>query len=227
MQNYRKSNNKIISLFGDIIKPSFFAILFSIMYGVIIAIILLNLPIAEKISILIFSKTEFYQTVIITPFVEEFLKFFGYGIIFLINVKTLTEKAKLKFRYNSNEEFIVKNAFWMSLTIGLVFGILEGIIHNIFLNKPLIEVLPHAVTHIIFIIIPVILWMTYRKNIILFLPFAIFLHFINNLRYEFADSLFYIHPISILIVGITLIVTVLLFFKKFKMNFKDKKIAFK
>ena len=186
------------------IKPSLFAIFASVLFTLFIVIILRDFAISMYISVILFGSTGIVYNVIVTPIVEEILKFVGYGYIFLIDFKRISTRKKIRFNYESNHEFIIRNILWMAVVIGITFGVIEGILYYLDTNKPLIEILPHASIHVMFIVTPIMWWFIFRKKILFFLPVAIIMHMLSNLRYATTDL--DIYPIIALISIIFIII---------------------
>jgi hypothetical protein len=216
MNNDSKDKKQVVALFGDIINPNFLLLLLSAAITFIIVYLLKEYHISYEISAFLLPNNKMFYLVIITPIVEELLKFSAYAFIFIPIIFKLFNNSK-SLSSNSTKDFIKRNIFWMALIVGIFFGLFEGLLY-LDMNETAGHVLAHIVTHSIFIISPVLYWKYFKKNILLFFSIAIIMHALSNYRY--VTSLL-TWPIIIIL----FIIPIFSWWKEFKLKYQDKKIS--
>ena len=117
------------------------------------------------------------SSVIIAPIIEEIIKFVGYGILLLFNLKILS-----KLEYASKRKFLNKYLIIAFLISAGGFGLFEGVIHNVGFNRLcfIAFISLNTLIHITYSIYPFILGRKYRNWFICFLPIAMLLHAFHN-----------------------------------------------
>jgi len=210
----RKKEDQIVALFGDIVHPNSSLIILSAAITFLVVYLLVKTHISHCIASYLLPGNKLVYLVIVTPIIEELLKFSSYGFIFILAIQRFFNRSN---KIVSSNRFIKKNVLWMAFTVGLFFGLFEGILY-LDLNETIGDFFAHVVSHIVFTITPVLYWMHFRKNILIFLLIAIIMHSLSNYRYITS-------ALTWPIIVVLFITPICLWWKDFKEEYKNKKIC--